>query len=148
MKEKAHKPLGEGSRRNLLMLLLRKSNFVLIYEFKYGQNWKNWPSPLSLSLSLYKTFNSLFWLINDQFLWYYHQNCLIGSNFYKNYVSICCHIEITKCPWYLLIGEMILILSELKYILNWEPVSPNLFFRGYGILNHILQYSKKKKLCC
>ena len=23
-----------------------KSNFILIYDFKYGQTWKNWPSSL------------------------------------------------------------------------------------------------------
>ena len=27
-----------------------KANFVMINEFKYGQTWKIWPSPLSLSL--------------------------------------------------------------------------------------------------
>ena len=32
-----------------------KGNFTMINEFKYGQTWKVWPSPLSLSL--YNTFN-------------------------------------------------------------------------------------------
>ena len=27
-----------------------KGNFMLIYEFKYGQTWKIWPSSLNLSL--------------------------------------------------------------------------------------------------
>ena len=27
-----------------------KGNFIMINEFKYGQTWKIWPSPLSLSL--------------------------------------------------------------------------------------------------
>ena len=31
-----------------------KGNFIMINEFKYGQTWKMWPSPLSLSL--YSTF--------------------------------------------------------------------------------------------
>ena len=31
-----------------------KGNFIMINEFKYGQNWKIWPS--ALSLSLYSTF--------------------------------------------------------------------------------------------
>ena len=31
-----------------------KGNFILIYEFKYDQTWKFWPSPLSLSI--YNTF--------------------------------------------------------------------------------------------
>ena len=31
-----------------------KGNFILIYEFKYDQTWKFWPSPLSLSI--YDTF--------------------------------------------------------------------------------------------
>ena len=31
-----------------------KGNFVMISDFKYGQTWKIWPSPLSLSL--YSTF--------------------------------------------------------------------------------------------
>ena len=26
-----------------------KSNFIFVYEFKYGQAWKIWPSPLRLS---------------------------------------------------------------------------------------------------
>ena len=35
-----------------------KGNFIMINEFKYGQTWKIWPSPLSLSL--YSTFKDLF----------------------------------------------------------------------------------------
>ena len=35
-----------------------KGNFIIINEFKYGQTWKNWPSPLSLSL--YGTFKHFF----------------------------------------------------------------------------------------
>ena len=38
------------------MFLLRKSNFIMINELKYGQTWKIAPS--SLSLSLYSTFNA------------------------------------------------------------------------------------------
>ena len=33
-----------------------KGSFIMINEFKYGQTWKTWPSPLSLSL--YSTFNA------------------------------------------------------------------------------------------
>ena len=33
-----------------------KGNFIMINEFKYGQTWKIWQSPLSLSL--YSTFKS------------------------------------------------------------------------------------------
>ena len=33
-----------------------KGNFITINKFKYGQNWKIWPSPLSLSL--YSTFKN------------------------------------------------------------------------------------------
>ena len=33
-----------------------KGNFIMINEFRYGQAWKNWPSPLSLSL--YNTSNA------------------------------------------------------------------------------------------
>ena len=36
------------------MFLLRKGNFIIITEFRYGQTWKIGPSPLSLSL--YSTF--------------------------------------------------------------------------------------------
>ena len=36
------------------MLLMRKGNFLMINEFRYGQSWNIWPSPLSLSL--YSTF--------------------------------------------------------------------------------------------
>ena len=32
------------------VLAEKKSNFTMINEFKYGQTWKIWPSPLSLSL--------------------------------------------------------------------------------------------------
>ena len=38
-----------------------KGNFILIYELKYDQTWKIWPS--ALSLSLYNTFNISFMLI-------------------------------------------------------------------------------------
>ena len=32
------------------VLAEKKVNFIMINEFKYGQAWKIWPSPLSLSL--------------------------------------------------------------------------------------------------
>ena len=33
---------------------------IMINEFIYGQTWKNWPSPLSLSLySAFKSFSAL-----------------------------------------------------------------------------------------
>ena len=53
-----HVSLGEGSGKNLDMFLLKKCNFFLISEFKYGQAWKKWPSPLSLLL--YSTFKNVF----------------------------------------------------------------------------------------
>lgn len=34
---------------------LEKVNFMLIYEFNYGQTWKKWPS--ALKFSLYNTFD-------------------------------------------------------------------------------------------
>ena len=34
-----------------------KGNFIMINDFKYGETWTFWPSPLSLSL--YSTFNTL-----------------------------------------------------------------------------------------
>ena len=39
------------------MFLVRKGNFVMINEFRYGQTQKIWPSPLSLTL--YSTFKGL-----------------------------------------------------------------------------------------
>ena len=30
--------------------VLAEKNFIMINKFKYGQTWKIWPSPLSLSL--------------------------------------------------------------------------------------------------
>ena len=38
------------------ILSKEKGNFFLISEFKYGQAWKKWPSPLSLLL--YSTFKN------------------------------------------------------------------------------------------
>ena len=59
-KRSAHVLLGEGSGKNLEMFWLRKVNFIIIKEFKYGQTWKIWPSPLSLSL--YSTFKPFSWV--------------------------------------------------------------------------------------
>ena len=36
-KGSAHVLLGEGSGKNLAMFLLKKGNFIMINEFKYGQ---------------------------------------------------------------------------------------------------------------
>ena len=47
--------LGEGSGKIWTCSCWEKGNFIMINEFKYGQTWKIWPSPLSLSL--YSTFN-------------------------------------------------------------------------------------------
>ena len=55
-KGSAHVLLGEGRGNNLEMFLLRKGNFIMTDEFRYGQTWKIWPSPLSLSL--YSTFKT------------------------------------------------------------------------------------------
>ena len=38
-----------------------KGTLVMIYELKYGQTWKIWPFPLSLSL--YSTFKNKFFLM-------------------------------------------------------------------------------------
>ena len=50
-----HVLLGKWRKENLYMFLLRKGNFIMINEFRYGPTWKIWPSPLSLSLC--STFN-------------------------------------------------------------------------------------------
>ena len=65
-RREAHVFLGEGREKNLDMFLLRKSNFMMINEFRYGITWKLWPSPLSLSL--YSTFNFIFMLKSRGFL--------------------------------------------------------------------------------
>ena len=55
-RKEVHVSLGEGSGKNFEMFLLKKGNFFLISEFKYGQAWKKWPSPLSLLLySIFKS---------------------------------------------------------------------------------------------
>ena len=41
-----------------------KGNFIMINKFKYGQTWKIWPSPLSLSL--YSTFKHLSKVVWDR----------------------------------------------------------------------------------
>ena len=53
----AHVLLGWGRWENLDMFLLGKGNFIMINKFRYGQIWKIWPSPISLSL--YSTFNPI-----------------------------------------------------------------------------------------
>ena len=53
-KGSAHVLLGEGSGKIWTCSCWEKGNFIMINEFKYGQTWKIWPSPLSLSL--YSTF--------------------------------------------------------------------------------------------
>ena len=45
-----------------------KGNLMMINEFKYGQTWKIWPSPLSLSLySIFKLKSFLF-LLNKNYV--------------------------------------------------------------------------------
>ena len=55
-----------GKWANLDMFWLRKGNFIMINEFKYGQTWKIWPSPLSLSL--YSTFKEFYPPITENLL--------------------------------------------------------------------------------
>ena len=52
--------LGESNERGLICSCWEKCNFILIYEFKYGQTLKMWPSPLSLSF--YNTFKVKYFL--------------------------------------------------------------------------------------
>ena len=56
-KGSAHVLLGEGSEKIWTCSCREKGNFIMINEFKYGQTWKIWPSPLSLSF--YSTFKML-----------------------------------------------------------------------------------------
>ena len=57
LKGSAHVLLDEGSGKIWTCSCWEKGNFIMINEFKYGQTWKIWPSPLSLWL--YSTCNSL-----------------------------------------------------------------------------------------
>ena len=50
LKGSAHVLLGEGSGKIWTCSWWEKGNIKMINEFKYGQAWKIWPSPLSLSL--------------------------------------------------------------------------------------------------
>ena len=53
----AHVLLGKGSGKIWTCSCWEKGNFIMINEFKYGQTWKIWPSPLSLSLyNLFKEY--------------------------------------------------------------------------------------------
>ena len=45
-KGSAHVLLGEGSGKIWTCSCWEKGNFIMINEFKYGQTWKIWPSPL------------------------------------------------------------------------------------------------------
>ena len=53
-KGSAHDLLSEKSGKIWTCSCWEKVNFIIINEFKYGQTWKIWQSPLSLSL--YSTF--------------------------------------------------------------------------------------------
>ena len=46
----AHVLLGEGSGKIWTCSCWEKGNFIMIKEFRHGQAWKIWSSPLSLSL--------------------------------------------------------------------------------------------------
>ena len=58
LKGSTHVLLGKGSGKTWTCSCLEKGNFIMINEFKYGQTWKIWPSPLSLSL--YNPFKFIF----------------------------------------------------------------------------------------
>ena len=67
--------LSKGSGKIWTCSCWEKGNFMMINELKYGQTWKIWPSPLSLSL--YSTFKgcvhyifaSLFCKSKGEHLW-------------------------------------------------------------------------------
>ena len=60
----AHVLLGEGSGEIWTCYCWKKGNFITINEFKYGQTWNIWSSPLSLSL--YNPFNGNLWKCSRQ----------------------------------------------------------------------------------
>ena len=45
-----HIILGERLGKIWICSCWEKGNFIMINEFKYGQTWKIWPSPFSVSL--------------------------------------------------------------------------------------------------
>ena len=68
-KESACVLLCEGSGKICICSCWEKGNFIMINEFKYGQTWKIWPSPFSLSL--YSTFK---WFSNAEMVWFLNRN--------------------------------------------------------------------------
>ena len=54
LKGSTHVLLSKGSGKIWTCSCWEKGNFVMINKFRFGQTWKIWPSPLSLSL--YSTF--------------------------------------------------------------------------------------------
>ena len=81
LKGSAHVLLDEGSGKIWTCSCWEKGNFIMINEFKYGQTWKIWPSPLSLWL--YSTCNSL--KIKN---WFSYKN-LNDPKFFLVYKFIC-----------------------------------------------------------
>ena len=62
LKGSSHVLLDEGSVKIWSCSCWEKGNFIMINEFKCGQTWKIWPSPLSLSLyNPFKDF-AIFWI--------------------------------------------------------------------------------------
>ena len=95
LKGSAHVLLGEGSGENLDMFLRTKGNFIMIKELRYGQTWKIWPSPLSVSL--YSTFKECLvnkgrFVFKSQLLQKVHVISKIIAYFI--YVYICMYIYV------------------------------------------------------
>ena len=72
------------------MFLLTKGNFIMINGFRYGQTWKIWPSPLSLSL--YSTFKDTLKVFND----FKNKHKSVWSNVFW-YLKVCIFRNYT---WY------------------------------------------------
>ena len=89
-KGSTHVLLGKGSGEIWTYSCWEKDNFIMINEFKYGQTWKIWPSPLSLSL--YSTFKSLicsFFKVPSQKMLFRQR---YGSLFQRNFKMLMEHV--------------------------------------------------------
>ena len=123
MKGSAHVLLDEGSGKIWTCSCWEKGNFIMINEFKYGQTWKIWPSPLSLWLHI--TFNSL--KIKN---WFSYKNPN-DSKFFLVYKFICASCSSSY------MAELVIILKLGLWSIS-KQVTSLIFLNIYTPSQHAL----------
>ena len=116
-RREAHVLLGEGSGKIWTCSCWEKGNFIMINEFKYGQTWKIWPSPLFNYFTIPLRWNKHSSLLLKGYHWSKIFFCFFGKwepDFNTQALSLfacdCCPLCPSSAIWHKTANTLVLLI--------------------------------------